>query len=174
MSGNENAPDTLYLLDANTISEAFRAFNPDIFVSFWELFDALVRNGRAESVRLVRLELENASRPVVAKAPAHLVSLNRNFFSDPTEQEQGLVREMTNNPALSAAASRWRKKGELGTEDADPYLVARSRVSMLPITVVSQESQADIRTGTIPAVCRYYGLRYANLDGMITELGWRF
>ena len=174
MLGNENIPATLYLLDTSTISQAFGAFNPDIFVSFWEEFDALVRAGRIASVRLVRLELENSPKPAVAQSPLHLVDCSRNFFSDPTEQEQRMVREMTNDPALSAAANRWRRKGERGTEDADPYLIARSRASMLPITVVTEESSADNRTGTIPAVCHHFGLPCTNLDGMIAELGWQF
>ena len=174
MLGNENIPATLYLLDTSTISQAFGSFNPDIFVSFWERFDALVGDGRVASVRLVRLELENSSKPAIAQSLLRLESLNRNFFSDPTEQEQRMVREMTNDPALSAAANRWRRKGERGTEDADPYLIARSRASMLPITVVTEESSADNRTGTIPAVCRQFDIDCIDLDEMILRLGWRF
>ena len=174
MPGNESAPAILYLLDTSTLSQAFGAFNPDIFVSFWERFDALVQNGGAVSVRLVRLELENAPKPAVSQSPRHLENFNRNFFSDPTDQEQQIVREMSNTPALSAAANRWRSKWERGTEDADPYLIARARVSILPITVVTEERSDDNRTGTIPAVCRHFGLRYDNLDGMLAELGWRF
>ena len=174
MLGNENIPATLYLLDTSTISQTFGSFNPDIFVSFWERFDALVRAGRVASVRLVRLELENSSKPAVAQSPLRLESLNRNFFSDPTEQEQQIVWEMTNDPALSAAANRWHSKGERGTEDADPHLIARARVSMLPITVVTEESSADNRPGTIPAVCRRFGIDCIDLDEMIFRLGWRF
>ena len=174
MPGNENTPAMLYLLDSNTLSQVFGSFNPNIFVGFWEQFDALVRNGAAVSVRLVRLELENASRPAVVSAPSHLVSLNRNFFSDPSEQEQRMVREMINDPALSAAANRWRSKMERRTEDADPWLIARARSSILAVTIATEESQADDRTDTIPAVCRHFGIRYTNLDGMLAELGWRF
>lgn len=174
MSGNENAPATLYLLDANTISEAFRAFNPDIFVSFWELFDALVRDGGAASVRLVRLELERASKPAVTRSPLRLENLNRNFFGDPTELELLLVGAMTNEPALSAAANRWISKWDRGTEDADPHLIARARASMMSITIVTEESAADNRPGTIPAVCRHFDLDCINLDEMMFRLGWRF
>lgn len=174
MLGNENTPVTPYLLDTSTISEAFRAFNPDIFVSFWELFDALVRDGGVASVRLVRLELERASKPAVARSPLRLENLNRNFFIDPTEQELLLVGEMSNDPALSAAASRWISKWDRGTEDADPHLIARARASMMSITVVTEESAADNRLDTIPAVCRHFNLDCVNLDEMMFRLGWRF
>ena len=174
MLGNENIPAMLYLLDTSTISQAFGSFNLNIFVSFWERFDTLVRAGGAVSVRLVLLELENASKPAVSQSPWHLENFNRNFFSDPTEREQRMVQEMSNTPALSAAANRWRSKWERGTEDADPYLIARARVSILPITVVTEESSDDNQTGTIPAVCRHFRLPCTNLDGMLAELGWRF
>ncbi len=123
MLGNENAPAMLYLLDTNTISQAFGSFNPGIFVSFWELL---------------------------------------------------LAQEMSNDPALSAAANRWISKWDRGTEDADPYLIARARASMLPITVVTEESASDNHPGTIPAVCRHFNLDCVNLDEMILRLGWRF
>ena len=125
MLGNENIPAMLYLLDTSTISQAFGSFNPNIFVSFWERFDALVQAGRVASVRLVRLELGQASKPAVARSHLRLENFNRNFFSYPTGPEQQMVRRMTNDPALSAAANRWRSKGGLGTGDADPYLIAR-------------------------------------------------
>ena len=163
MLGNENIPATLYLLDTSTISQAFGSFNPRIFVSFWARFDALVRAGGVASVRLVRLELGNSSKLAVAQSPLRLESLNRNFFSAPTGLEQLMVREMANDPALSAAANRWRSKGGRGTGDADPYLIARSRASVPSITVVTEESSAANRTGTIPAVCRYFTLPYTNL-----------
>lgn len=45
---------------------------------------------------------------------------------------------------------------------------------MLSITVVTEESAADNRPGTIPAVCRHFDLDCINLDEMILRLGWRF
>ena len=174
MLGNEINPPMLYVLDTSTLSQAFRAFDPDIFVSFWEHFNSFVRDGGAVSVRQVRLELANAPWPAVAQSPLRLESFNRDFFSDPTEQEQQIVREMTNDPALSAAANRWRSKGGENDEDADPYLIARARASVLPITIVTEESSNNRRTSTIPAVCRHFRLPCTNLDGMLAELGWRF
>lgn len=174
MLGNENIPTTLYLLDTSTISQAFGSLNPRIFVSFWELFDALVRDGGVASVRLVRLELERASKPAVSGSIVRLENLNRNFFIGPTEPELLLVQEMSNDPALSAAANQWISKWDRGTEDADPHLIARARASILPITVVTEESAADSRPGTIPAVCRHFDLDCINLDEMIFRLGWRF
>ena len=174
MLGNENAPAMLYLLDTNTISQAFGSFNPGIFVSFWERFDVLVRDGGAASVRLVRLELERAPKSAVVQSILRLENLNHDFFSDPTERELLLVQEMSNDPALSAAANRWIIKGDRGTEDADPHLIARARASILPITVVTEESAADNRPGAIPAVCRHFNLDCINLDEMIFRLGWQF
>lgn len=85
-----------------------------------------------------------------------------------------MVREMTNDPALSAAANRWSSKLEKGTEDADPWLVARARASMLSITVVTEESQDAAKTDRLPAVCHQFGIDCIDLDEMIFRLGWRF
>ena len=84
------------------------------------------------------------------------------------------MQEMSNDPALSAAANRWIGKSDRGTEDADPHLIARARASMLPITVVTEESASDNRHDAIPAVCRHFDLNCINLDEMILRLGWQF
>ena len=91
MLGHEERLDVLFVLDTNTISEIFRAYYRDRFPSFWNRFDELARAGRAVSVRAVQKELENFSRGEATGAIRYLRALNRNFFSDPSEQEQVLV-----------------------------------------------------------------------------------
>ena len=175
MPGDDQHDDGWYILDNSTISEIFRSYYQDQFPSFWERFDELVKAGRAVSVRAVRIELENARRPETINSIGYLRGLNPGFFSEPDEQEQLLVREMLNDPSLSAANSRWRQKANSGTEDADPYLIARARVqnqSLTVATVVTQE-QVD-NPSNIPAVCQMFGVRCINLRQMMSDLGWRF
>ena len=174
MPGDEIPAPSLYVLDNSTISQIFRSFYPEAFPSFWERFDELVLNGSAVSVRHVCLELENARRPAIARAPGYLKDLNRAFFHDPSEQEQLLVRTMTNDSNLSDAAKRWISKSAQGTEDADPYLVAKVRVSILPATVVTEESPDSARIDRIPAVCQHFGINCINLQQLMGREGWRF
>ncbi len=175
MPGNDPHGDEWYILDSSTISEIFRSYYQDQFPSFWERLNESVRTGRVVSVRAVQIELENASRPEIVNSVGYLRDLNPRFFSDPDEQEQSLVREMLNDPSLSAANNRWREKANRGTEDADPYLIAKARVQNLSLTgatVVTQE-QAD-NPSNIPAVCQRFGVRCINLRQMMSDLGWRF
>lgn len=175
LGANERA-DKLYILDNNTISEIFRSYYREQFPAFWERFDELVRAGSAVSVRAVRIELENASRPEIVAAVRHLLDLNPEFFAEPGEQEQILVRQMTNDPALSAATSRWTSKAARGIEDADPYLIAKARVAhndiFLAATVVTLEQENN--PANIPAICPKFGVPCINLQQMMAALGWRF
>jgi len=174
MPGNNNPEPLLYIMDNSTISQIFRSFYRNAFPSFWEHFDASVQHGTITSVRHVRLELENARHPAIAQAPRYLSNLNGSFFDDPTEQEQALVRDMMNDTQLSAAANRWHSKSERGTEDADPYIVAKVRASMLAAAVVTEESQDPVHTASIYAVCHYCSIPCFNLEQMMHRLGWRF
>ena len=174
MLGNDYPDPMLYIMDNSTISQIFQALYRSAFPSFWEQFDNSVKDGIITSVRPVRLELENARHPAIAQAPIYLTTLNRSFFEEPSAREQALVREMINDPDLSAASSRWRSKNERGTEDADPYLIAKARTSILPATVVTEESQDLSRTAGIYAVCHRFGSSCINLEQMMDRLAWQY
>ena len=172
MLGNPNIHAGLFILDTSSISQLFSAFSNRNFPTLWSNFDRLAQDGQAVSVSAVRAELAASAR--FANAVTHLVSLNRNFFSDPTEQEQQIVRDMTNDPALSAAANRWRSKARQGRVDADPYLAAKARTVAVAAALVTEESPDAAKTDRLPAVCRRFGIACINLDEMIFRLGWRF
>ena len=175
MLGPEDSLDVLFVLDTNTISEIFRAYYPDRFPSLWIRFDELVRTGHAVSVRAVQKELENFIRGEATGIVRYLRELNRDFFSDPSEQEQVLVREMFNAQNLSSANNRWATRAAEEREDADPYLIAKARTpSGLFVTqkIVTQESPTN--PANIPSVCQQFDIPYINLQQMMVELGWQF
>ena len=175
MLGPEENADVLYILDTSTLSEIFRSYYRDRFPSFWERFDELIRTGSAVSVRAVEKELEIARRVEITGSINYLRNLDRDFFSDPGEQEQILVREMLNDPNLASANNRWREKAARGTEDADPFLIAKARApgSLFDRTVVvTQESSASL--ASIPSVCQIFQVPCIGLREMMTELGWQF
>ena len=165
MLGDKEDSVQCYILDNSTISEIFRSYYQDQFPSFWERFDELVRTRRAISVRAVQVELENARRPEIVYSVGHLRNLNSEFFSEPDEQEQLIVREMLNDQNLSSANNRWREKASKGPEDADPYLIANARILnqlWATATVVTQEQVNN--PANIPAVCQSFGVRCINLQ----------
>ena len=175
MPGHDQLADVLYILDTNTISEIFRSYYPDRFPSFWERFDDLVSTHRAVSVRSVERELAIVGRGEIAGSTQHLRELNRDFFSDPNEQEQVLVRHMFNDPNLTAANNRWRSKATRDAEDADPFLIAKARAYsgfLIRTVVVTQESGAS--AAGIPSVCQSFQIPFINLREMMSELGWQF
>ena len=174
MLGNSTSLSATYVLDSNAISEIFRSYYRCQFPSFWERFDELVLSQRVVSVRAVRSELEAGSRGVIAKSVAYLENLNGDFFHRPDDAEQMLVREMTNDPLLSAARNRWRSKVARGVEDADPYLVAMGRVTSpsCDFQVVTLESAGN--PAGVPSVCGRFGVPCISLQQMMAALGWRF
>ena len=175
MLGNNYPAPMLYIVDNSTISQIFRAFYRSAFPSFWDQFDNMVKNGIITSVRTVRLELDKML--VIRRSPKlpHISQPSTAvFFEEPSAREQALVRQMMNDPDLSAASSRWRSKNERGTEDADPYLIAKVRASILPATVVTEESQELSRTAGIYAVCHHFGSSCINLEQMMDRLAWQY
>ena len=159
----------LLVLDTNSISTIFRFYHRTRFPSFWEAFDALVQLGRANSVRIVRHELDASPQQVVRESVAYLEALSQDFFADPTEPEQGYVREMTNDTAFSEATNRWTSKGV----DADPYLIAKVRATPHAI-LVTEESQDIGRRERIPSICHRLGLCCINFEQAMERLGWQF
>lgn len=159
----------LLVFDTNSISTIFRFYHRTRFPSFWEAFNALVRLGRANSVRTVRDELSASPRPEVRDSIAHLEALSQDFFAAPTESEQGYVREMTNDPAFSDAANRWISKGV----DADPYVIAKVRATHRAILVTEESQDIDKRAG-IPSICHRLGLCCINFEQAMERLGWQF
>ena len=159
----------MYILDDNTISQIWRSYHQDIFPSFWERFDLLVREEGAVSIDAVRDELLDSRR--VSGAVAHLERLNPSFFAEPTVHEQASVQAMSNDPRLSSAANRWLSKSR---DDADPYLIAKGLASSVPAVVVTEESQDLAKTASIFYVCHYYGVDCINHRQMMSRLGWVF
>ena len=175
MPGPKEDSHILYLLDTNTISQMFQSYYQDQFPSFWERFNELVLAGRAISVRAVETELEATGRGSVSRAVSYLKDLNRDFFSDPSEQEQVLVREMSNDPNLSSANARWAARAAEGREDADPFLIAKARTPsglFAKQVVVTLESPTN--SAGIPQVCQRFGVPCINLQQMMDDLGWQF
>ena len=175
MPGNSEATNTLYVLDTNTISQIFRSYYQDTFLGFWTRFDELIRSERAISVRAVRRELENDSRVDIRGSVEHLRHLNREFFGEPKDQEQVLVREMLHDPSLSSANNRWAERARGNREDADPFIIAKARAHeelFVRAVVVTQESKNN--PANIPAVCQKFGIPCIDLKEMMAVLSWQF
>ena len=165
---DQNDPP-LFVLDTNSISTIFQFYHRARFPSFWEAFDALVQLGRVTSVRTVRHELSASPRQVVRESVVYLETLVQGFFAEPTEPEQGYVREMTNDPSFLEAANRWVSK-EI---EADPYLIAKVRATPCAI-LVTEESQDIARRDRIPSVCHRLGLCCINFEQVMERLDWQF
>lgn len=164
---------TLYVLDTNTLSTIFRFYYQNVFVTFWTMFDNLLVNRGAISVRQVRPELERwgGSDAWVS----HLLANNPDFFADNTLNELGAMGEFMNSSPLATALAGWMHN--IGPDEptvADPYLIAKAMLSSDLATVVTQESPVRNSTSRIPYVCGQLGVPCINLEQMMSQLGWRF
>ena len=157
-----------YVLDANTISQIYRAFYKDRFPSFWRRFDGLVLSGRAASVSAVEAELHRRSG--LAFAIQELKQLNRDFFSTPTSDEQNFVARIFQVPHFQGLISI--QAVQRGWEVADPYIIAKAGVLADGCVVTEEERRPN--AAKIPNVCDYFGIDCINLEELMEREGWQF
>ena len=119
-----------YIFDSNTLIKIFNHYYQDQFPSFWEKFNEYVNNGKIISVRAVKTELEDG-RDLLAD----FVVENNAIFHMPTDDETSFITEIFKVKHFQYLVN---KKARLqGKEVADPYLIAKAKVSN--ICVVTEE-----------------------------------
>jgi hypothetical protein len=155
----------IYILDTNSLS-VFKNFYPTTFPTFWEELAALVGRGEIVSAEEVYNE---AIRRVDSEHLAQWIEANKNIFDPPTEEEMAVVAEIF-------AVEHFQ---QLVSEDAilrgglvaDPWFIARARV--LGGCVVTEEKLKP-NAAKIPNVCEHFRVPCTNVEGFLTQNGWRY
>lgn len=142
------------------------SYYPSRFPSFWKAFDAAAKQGQLASVREVFKEIERGS---TAKFIDEWVGSNADFFHDPSEEELAAVSRIFTVPHFQGLVGQ--RSLLQGNPAADPFLIAAAMVSN---GVVVTEERAKPHSAKIPNVCAHFGIRCLDLEGMLTELDWRF
>ncbi len=155
----------VYVFDTSSI-RVLGNYYPDRFPTFWQRFDQAVENESGVSVGEVYHELKTQ---VAKDWLRNWIDRRRAMFLVPKPEETAFVGRIFQVPHLQALVGEiQRLKGQ---PVADPFVIAcaRSRNG----AVVTEEGNKP-NAAKIPNVCEYFEVRWMNLEGFLSENGWRF
>ncbi len=151
-----------YILDASSLITAMNhRYPPSVFSSLWGKLDEEMKSGLIVSSSIVLDELTKGSDQLVKWAKDR-----RQYFEKPKNVEyEQVTRILDKYPKLIDTV--------LGTESADPYIIAKV-YSMDTGTgcVVSEENKN--KPFKIPSVAHAEGVRCISFLEMMKELDWIF
>ncbi|MBY0383672.1 DUF4411 family protein [bacterium] len=151
-----------YIIDASSLITSMKiTYPPEVFDSLWDKVSKAMDDGHLISCEAVLLELDKGD-DVVSK----WAKKRKKYFMAVTSAEAVKVSEILEKfPKLVDAS--------LGTESADPYLIAKAFIGGVDkYKVVTEESQTKLNK--IPAVGRSFGVVSINFISMVKEMGWKF
>lgn len=155
----------VYILDTCSFIVLGHYF-PERFPSLWQRLGELVSDGRLVSVREVRRELSTqATKP-------HLIDwigANRTIFLVPSTEESEFVQAIFSTAHFRQLVRR--KSILTGSPVADPFVIASAKVRNGCVVTEETDTANAVR---IPSICRHFGIRCTNLEGMMEREGWRF
>lgn len=137
------------------------SYPPEVFDSLWDKVSLAMDNGQILSCEAVLLELEKGDDAVSKWAKKR-----KKYFMPVTSSEAIKVSEiLARFPKLVDAS--------LGSESADPYLIAKAFVNGVDkYKVVTEESPTKLNR--IPTVGSAFGVVSINFISMVKEMGWKF
>ena len=154
----------IYVLDTNSFRELERYY-PDIFTTFWRLFQAEVDKGDVVSVREVWRELQACPETSVIE----WAKANTAIFKPPTAPEAVFVADIFAVPHFGQLISA--KAQTTGQPVADPFLIAAAKI--YGGTVVTQE-RFKPNAAKIPNVCNHFGIACTTFEGFLKAKQWNF
>jgi hypothetical protein len=156
----------IYIFDNNTLSGIFRHYYRDSFPSFWSLFDEMVNEGVARSVREVHNEIKKLSRRDELETWA---KNHPDFFPDPTPVELAFITQIYSVPHFLNSISQ--QKLLKGGPFADPFIIAKAYAEQG--TVVTQEKLTP-HAAKIPNICAHFKIPCINLQEFLKTQNWSF
>lgn len=154
-----------YVFDTNAFSQLFHSFYRSRFPSLWAHFDELIENGSITSTREVYREIEDDR----VQSLREWAKDNKELFPTPTAAEASFVAQIFAVKHFQQMIEQ--KKLLKGGKNADPFVIARSKV--LEGTVVTME--AEPKNGArIPNICRRFGIPCFSLEAFMEEEDWQF
>lgn len=154
-----------YVFDNSPLSVLFKNYYRNRFPSLWANFDALVGDGGITSTREVLREIEDGSIEPLRNWSAE----NSSVFTVPTAAEGSFVSEIY---AVSHFQQNIERQKLLrGGRNADPFVIAKARVSQLPVVTMEQFRPNAVK---IPNICQHFGIECLSLEEFMEAEGWQF
>lgn len=158
-----------YLLDANTLIEAKnRYYQMSFCPGYWTWLTRTKKAGRLSSVESVSVELRRGNDEL-AKWVATQADM---FMPESDEATQVAFAEVA---AYLASQATKMKVGALDEflSGADPWLIAKARVTRQTVVTHERLNAANQRKFLIPNVCLHYGIECINTFDMLDRLDAR-
>ncbi len=153
-----------------------RDYYPDVFPTFWERMNDVVKEGVISSVHEVKKELER-----YGGEQKHLVKWikdNSNIFTKPDEKEQNNMKNIFEDEYAQGLISK--NKMLEGGPFADPLVIAKAMSSPM-VTVVTRELPAlKNKRGKaqgapkIPDICNNLNINCITPEQFMQEQNWKF
>jgi hypothetical protein len=151
-----------YTIDSSTLMDIFsdtpwisRKDNPTL----WEKIEDLIKSGEVISHIEVYKEIKTDGKK--GEELYTWAQANKSIFANHDEEHEG--------PVIRAMSKSYKDfvNDKVGTEHADPWLIAQAKVRNL--TIITEEK------GGIPAVCRDpdFNVRFVSLWELIKEQKWK-
>jgi hypothetical protein len=159
-----------YLLDSNTLIEAKNRYYQMRFCpGYWTWLTRTKEAGRLASVESVSTELRRGNDEL-----AQWVTTQANLFlPESDEATQGAFAEIAAHIAGQAVIMKVGALEEfLG--GADPWLIAKARVTGHTVVTHERLDANNRRKFLIPNVCAHYGVECINTFDMLDRLDARF
>ncbi len=159
-----------------------RDYYPETFPSFWKKLNEAVSQEIISSVEQVRAELEQYKGE--QEHLANWISNNRNIFTNPTPEEQNVVRGIFQNREFQTLISK--KQTMKGNPVADPFVIAKAIANQS--IVVTREKPAPTRKAgnkkkrkeeiqgayKIPDICKHYNVECVLPQKFMEQQRWNF
>ncbi len=150
----------MYCLDTTVLIESWvRLYPPDIFPSFWDRLDELIRDGTALAPQEVLEEISRQQDELL-----QWVKSRQQMFIEVDDAQQARTTEIVD------AFSGWVVSGRTRNL-ADPFVVALAIVRGL--TVVTEEKPRKNKPN-IPNVCDHFSVECIDVVGLIRAQSWQF
>jgi len=150
-----------YVIDTGPLID-FKHYYDEIFVSLWDKFEELIKNGKIISSIEVYRELKKRDDDA-----AFIADRYKQIFLKPELEEQKYVREILQNHQELI-----RFKNIVGGAPvADPFLIAQAICNNA--TLITTEKLKP-NAHNIPNICEEYGIKYLNLKEFFTLEKWKF
>ncbi|MET3395597.1 hypothetical protein ABIC33_006273 [Variovorax sp. 1140] len=155
-----------YLLDANTLIEAKNRYYQMRFCpGYWTWLTRNKDAGRLASVESVSTELRRGNDELAQ----WVVTQSDLFLSESDETTQQAFAEIAAHVANQAATMKAGALEEF-LSGADPWLIAKARVTGYIVVTHERLNMESRRKFLIPNVCSHYGVECINTFDMLNRL----
>ena len=163
-----------YVLDTGFFVVS-RGYYEKIFPSFWEELDELIDKKILSSVDQMKEEWNNYGGE--QKYLEEWIKKNTQIFTNPTSEEENMVRNILKNQDFQKLISR--KQREKKNPVADPFVIAKAKINKATVVTTEQLANKDKngkRQGNykIPDVCAELGIECISPEKFMEQQKWKF